>query len=35
MSYLAIPRSTDRIDRLRDSKRALWRAQPYAFANAE
>ena len=35
MNYLAIPRSTDRVDHLRDSKRALRRAQPYAIANVE
>ena len=33
--FLAIPRSTDRVDHLRDPKRALRRAQPDAVADAE
>jgi len=33
--YLAIPRSADRVNRLRDPKRALWRAQPHSIADVE
>lgn len=35
LSYLAIPRSTDRVDHLRDSKGTLWRAKSNAIDNAE
>jgi hypothetical protein len=35
LSYLAISGSTDRVDRLRNSKGALWRAKSNAIADVE
>jgi hypothetical protein len=35
LSYLAIPGGTNRVDHLRDSKGALWRAKSNAIADAE
>ncbi len=33
--HLAIPGSTDRVDHLRDTKCAIWRAKSSAIADAE
>jgi hypothetical protein len=33
--HLAIPGSTDRVDRLRDTKCTVWRAKSNAIADAE